>query len=174
MENMRDAFGCEVGLSDHSGTIFASLAAVALGARVLEVHVTLSREAFGPDVASSVTTSELAQLTEGARFVATALAHPVDKDAAADVDADKISWMWDVTTVQDKKITEDNAEGIASRVYRPGPYTPLESQTAFFIETYLSQMKSLVTGERSEAKTDWEAPMQLFASPKAACAAPRH
>ena len=35
----------------------------------------------------------------------------VDKDAAADVDADKISWMWDVTTVQDKKITEDNAEG---------------------------------------------------------------
>ncbi len=85
---LRERYGVEVGLSDHSGTIFASLAAVALGARVLEVHVTLSREAFGPDVASSVTTSELAQLTEGARFVATALAHPVDKDAAAAARAD--------------------------------------------------------------------------------------
>ncbi|WP_296746429.1 SRPBCC family protein, partial [Mesorhizobium sp.] len=63
----------------------------------------------------------------------------VDKDADPAIDVDKVSWMWDVTTVQDKKITEDNAEGIASRVYRPGPYTPLESQTAFFIETYLSQ-----------------------------------
>lgn len=80
---LRERYGVEVGLSDHSGTIYPSLAAVALGATVLEVHVTLSREAFGPDVASSVTTAELAQLTEGARFVATALAHPVDKDAAA-------------------------------------------------------------------------------------------
>lgn len=85
---LRDRYGVEVGLSDHSGTIFPSLAAVALGATVLEVHVTLSREAFGPDVASSVTTTELAQLTEGARFVATALAHPVDKDAAAAARAD--------------------------------------------------------------------------------------
>lgn len=76
-------YGLEVGLSDHSGTIYPSLAAVALGASVLEVHVTLSREAFGPDVAASVTTDELRQLVEGTRFVATALAHPVDKDAAA-------------------------------------------------------------------------------------------
>ena len=41
-------YGCATGLSDHSGTIFPSLAAVALGARVVEVHVTLSREMFGP------------------------------------------------------------------------------------------------------------------------------
>lgn len=88
---------------------------------------------------------------------------------APEVDADKISWMWDVTTVQDKKITEDNADGIASRFYRPGPYTPLESQTAHFIETYLAQMRSLITGEHVEAKSVWDAPKQLFASPKSAC-----
>ena len=93
----------------------------------------------------------------------------VDKDADPKADIDKISWMWDVTTVQDKKITEDNAEGIASRVYRPGPYTPLESQTAFFIETYLSQMRTLITGDRGESQQEWAAPSQLFASPKAAC-----
>jgi len=62
----RERYRCPVGLSDHSGTIFAGLAAAALGCDVLEVHVTLSREMFGPDVPASVTTSEL-----------------VDKDTAA-------------------------------------------------------------------------------------------
>ena len=46
---IHERYRCAAGLSDHSGTIFPSLAAVALGARALEVHVTLSREMFGPD-----------------------------------------------------------------------------------------------------------------------------
>jgi N,N'-diacetyllegionaminate synthase len=71
-----------VGLSDHSGTIYPGLAAVALGCDVLEVHVTLSREAFGFDVASSITTQELRQLVEGVRFIEKAKT-PVDKDAMA-------------------------------------------------------------------------------------------
>ena len=45
----RERYGCAVGLSDHSGTIYPGLAAATLGADVLEVHVTLSREMFGPD-----------------------------------------------------------------------------------------------------------------------------
>ncbi|MEA2558523.1 MAG: hypothetical protein QOH06_27 [Acidobacteriota bacterium] len=77
----RERYGCAVGLSDHSGTIYPGLAAVTLGAEVLEVHVTLSREAFGPDVPASLTTAELRQLVEGVRFLERAL--PVDKDAMA-------------------------------------------------------------------------------------------
>ena len=77
----RERYGCAVGLSDHSGTIYPGLAAVTLGAEVLEVHVTLSREAFGPDVPASLTTAELRQLVEGVRFLGRAL--PVDKDAMA-------------------------------------------------------------------------------------------
>ena len=46
----RDRYGCDVGLSDHSGTIYPGLAAATLNIQVLEVHVTLSREMFGPDV----------------------------------------------------------------------------------------------------------------------------
>jgi N-acetylneuraminate synthase len=79
----RERYGCAVGLSDHSGTIYPGLAAVTLGAEVLEVHVTLSREAFGPDVPASLTTAELRQLVEGVRFLQRALAQPVDKDAMA-------------------------------------------------------------------------------------------
>lgn len=76
-------YNCPIGLSDHSGTIYPSLAAIALGANVLEVHVVFSRECFGPDVAASVTTGELKQLVEGVRFIETALAYPLDKDSVA-------------------------------------------------------------------------------------------
>jgi N,N'-diacetyllegionaminate synthase len=79
----RQRYGCKVGLSDHSGTIYAGLAAAALGIDVLEVHVTLSHEMFGPDVAASITTQELRQLVEGIRFIEKAKANPVDKDAIA-------------------------------------------------------------------------------------------
>lgn len=78
---LRDRYQCPVGLSDHSGTIFAGLGAVALGIDLLEVHVTMSREMFGPDVPASVTTTELRQLVDGVRFLEAALSNTVDKDA---------------------------------------------------------------------------------------------
>lgn len=80
---MRQRYGCAVGLSDHSGTIYPGLAAAANGLEVLEVHVTMSRQMFGPDVSSSVTTVELRQLVDGLRFVESMRANPVDKDAVA-------------------------------------------------------------------------------------------
>jgi N-acetylneuraminate synthase len=79
----RERYGCPVGLSDHSGSIYPSLAAATLGATVIEVHVTFSREMFGPDVPASVTMSELRQLVEGVRFIEGMNVHPVDKDAMA-------------------------------------------------------------------------------------------
>jgi N-acetylneuraminate synthase len=72
-------YQCPVGLSDHSATLYAGLAAVALGASLLEVHVVFSPECFGPDTSSSLTPPALRQLVEGTRFIQTALAHPVDK-----------------------------------------------------------------------------------------------
>jgi N,N'-diacetyllegionaminate synthase len=79
----RERYDCNVGLSDHSGTIYAGLAAATVGIDVLEVHVTLSNEMFGPDVPASVTTSELRQLMEGIRFIEKMKSNPVNKDALA-------------------------------------------------------------------------------------------
>ncbi len=79
----RDRYGCWTGLSDHSATIYPGLAGAALGMDMLELHVTLSREMFGPDVIASVTTSELKQLVDGIRFIERMRANPVDKDASA-------------------------------------------------------------------------------------------
>lgn len=79
----RERYDCGVGLSDHSATIYAGLAAATLGIDALEVHVTLSREMFGPDVPASLTTGELRQLVDGVRFIEKMRSSPVDKDAMA-------------------------------------------------------------------------------------------
>lgn len=84
LQTFRDRYECPVGLSDHSGTIFPGLAAATMGAEVLEVHVTLSRQMFGPDVPASITTSELRQLVNGIRFIEKSLSNPVDKDKMAE------------------------------------------------------------------------------------------
>jgi N,N'-diacetyllegionaminate synthase len=69
----RERYKCPVGLSDHSGKIFPAIAASALGAEILEVHICFSREGFGPDSTSSVTIPELCQIVEGAQFVSKSL-----------------------------------------------------------------------------------------------------
>lgn len=82
LDELREKHRCAVGLSDHSGTIYPTLAAVAAhNAQLIEVHLTLSRDMFGPDVVASVTPAELKQLVDGVRFIESMAAHPVRKDA---------------------------------------------------------------------------------------------
>ena len=80
--DLRARYDVPVGLSDHSGSVFAGLAAAALKADLLEVHVTFSREMFGPDVSASLTPSELNMLVDGARAIRTSLAADYSKDKA--------------------------------------------------------------------------------------------
>ena len=83
LDEIAQRYGCPVGLSDHSGTIFPVLAGVARGMQLAEVHVTLSRRAFGPDVPASLTVEELSELVRGVRATEAMLAHPVDKEEQA-------------------------------------------------------------------------------------------
>ena len=80
INELRARYQCPVGLSDHSGTVFPSLAAMATGVDVLEVHLTLDRTMFGPDVSSSVTPEEFRQISAARDAFRILENNPVDKD----------------------------------------------------------------------------------------------
>ena len=83
MLEFRERYKCPVGLSDHSGSIFPGLAGATLGMDVLEVHLALSKDMFGPDVIASIDTNELGTLVTGIRFIEKMITNPVSKNEMA-------------------------------------------------------------------------------------------
>ncbi len=73
MDTLRETFGVEVGLSDHSMGIEIPIAAVAMGAKVIEKHFTLSREMPGPDQKASIEPDELKAMVSSIRHVEAAM-----------------------------------------------------------------------------------------------------
>jgi len=76
---LRERYQLPVGFSDHSGDIYACLAARALGAEVLEFHAVFDRRMFGPDAPASLMIDQIKQLATGVRQIEQALHTPVDK-----------------------------------------------------------------------------------------------
>lgn len=80
ISELRQRYEVPIGLSDHSGTIWPSIAAAALGAELLEVHIVYDKRCFGPDSTASLTISELERLVDGIRYVENMLHNPIDKN----------------------------------------------------------------------------------------------
>jgi Rieske 2Fe-2S family protein len=82
-------------------------------------------------------------LPRGAQFTDVTVSWLVDGAAPAEaVDIERMIWLWDVTTVQDKAIVEANAAGVRSRAYEPGPYTKLEQWGVPLITQYVEQLST--------------------------------
>jgi len=69
IQEMKERYKVPVGFSDHSGDIFAPLAAVTLGAELLEFHAVFSKEIFGPDSKASLTIDQITTLVEGVQQI---------------------------------------------------------------------------------------------------------
>ncbi len=80
IQQLKERYGVTVGYSDHSGNIYACLAAAALGAEILEFHAVFNKRMFGPDAAASVEIDDIKKLVEGVNQIKTALQHPAVKD----------------------------------------------------------------------------------------------
>jgi N,N'-diacetyllegionaminate synthase len=80
---VKDRYGLPVGLSDHTLSLYATFAAVTLGATAIERHFTFSRKMYGSDARHSLEPAELTDLVQGVRAIETMLSARVDKADAS-------------------------------------------------------------------------------------------
>lgn len=79
MQTIRTAFGVKVGYSDHTQGIEVPIAAVAMGACVIEKHFTLDRTMEGPDHKASLEPKELKEMVQAIRRISQALGNGIKK-----------------------------------------------------------------------------------------------
>jgi N,N'-diacetyllegionaminate synthase len=84
MLTIRDTFGVSVGYSDHTLGIEVPIAAVALGATVIEKHFTLDRTMPGPDHQASLEPDELKEMVNAIRNIEQALGNGIKKPSASE------------------------------------------------------------------------------------------
>jgi Rieske 2Fe-2S family protein len=66
-----------------------------------------------------------------------------------DYDLERVTWLWKVTSLADKRIIERNQAGVASRAYEPGPFSLMEPGTQAFVERYVAEF-ALAGGARRD------------------------
>jgi N,N'-diacetyllegionaminate synthase len=84
MQTIHDAFGVKVGYSDHTQGIEISIAAVAMGARMIEKHFTLARTMEGPDHKASLEPDELKAMVKSIRHIEQALGDGVKRPSESE------------------------------------------------------------------------------------------
>jgi len=80
IKQLKQRYNVPVGYSDHSGDIYACLAAAALGAEIFEFHAVFDKRMFGPDAPASITIDDITRLVKGIRQINTSLQHTAAKD----------------------------------------------------------------------------------------------
>jgi pseudaminic acid synthase len=122
--HMRELFGCEVGLSDHTMGVGVSVASVALGATVIEKHFTLNRADGGVDSTFSMEPAEMAQLVVETERAWQALGQV--SYGATEAEKESILFRRSLYVVQDLKagdlLTKDNVRAIRPGLGLPTKY----------------------------------------------------
>lgn len=80
LAELKERYNVPIGFSDHSAKIATGIAAVALGAQILEFHVVFNRSMFGPDAIASLTMEETKQLVEAVNEIHWAHNNPINKN----------------------------------------------------------------------------------------------
>ncbi|CAH1223782.1 pseudaminic acid synthase [Paenibacillus sp. JJ-223] len=115
--HMRDLFGCEVGLSDHTQGIGAAVASIVFGATVIEKHFTLSRADGGVDSAFSLEPEEMKQLVQESKRAWKALGGI--RYGASETEKDSMKFRRSIYTSEEVKAGEQLSSSNV-RIIRPG------------------------------------------------------
>jgi len=91
MSTLREKFDCQVGFSDHSVGIHLAVAAVAMGATVIEKHLTIDRDLPGPDHKASLEPSEFKNLVDQVRDLENAFGDGIKRPTEVELKNKKIA-----------------------------------------------------------------------------------
>lgn len=80
INELKQRYNVSVGFSDHSSSVEACIAAVTLGAEIVEFHTVFNKQMFGPDTSSSLTLEEVVQLVRAIRNIEKAKNNPINKN----------------------------------------------------------------------------------------------
>ena len=80
INELKERYNVPIGFSDHSAKISTGIAAVTLGAEILEFHVVFNRSMFGPDAIASLTLEETKQLHQAVSEIHLAQSNPIQKN----------------------------------------------------------------------------------------------
>ncbi len=111
MLTLKKAFHCQVGYSDHTLGIEIPVAAVGLGAQIIEKHFTLDRNMEGPDHAASLNPDELHKMVQAIRNVEKALGDGIKKPNISEKSISKVvlkSIVAKRAIKKGEKLSEDN------------------------------------------------------------------
>lgn len=110
MNTIKEAFKCKVGYSDHTMGVEVPIAAVALGAQIIEKHFTLDRNMDGPDHKASLEPAELKDMVHKIRNIEKALGDGIKRPNASERSISKVvlkSIVANQTIKKGEKLTKD-------------------------------------------------------------------
>ena len=76
-----------------------------------------------------------------------------DARQGVDYDLERLTWLWRVTSLADKRIIELNQQGVNSRYYVPGPYTAMEQHSRRLVEWILAELRNAVRADGTRGRT---------------------
>ena len=106
IKELKERYQVTVGFSDHSASLATCIAAVAVGAEIVEFHAVFDRRQFGPDSKSSLTIDEIQVLVKHIKEINTALNHPINK--ASNEDFSELKTIFEKSLAINKDLKENH------------------------------------------------------------------
>mgnify|MGYP001521240979 FL=1 len=146
MQTMKNAFKCKIGYSDHTMGAEIPIAAVAMGAEIIEKHFTLSRKMEGPDHKASLEPAELKYMVDCIRNIELALGDCIKRPNKSEIEISKVVL---------KSI-------VAKRRIQEGEELSVDNLTVKRAEKGISASYwNLILGKRATKNYDVDEPIQI-------------
>ena len=140
--DFKKRYSCPVGLSDHSGKIFAPILSLPFGTNIIEVHLTFHKKMFGPDTTSSLTIDECKLLRQAIDDYYEMIKSPYNKDnIAIELGQSRETFTKSISTVRDIKVGEVLSKNMI-KPKKPGTGIPFDQLDHFLGKRFLNNVEA--------------------------------